>query len=230
MSIDIISLIVESVLAILALAIAAIQFIGEVRAHKEEEKEKAKLLQEKNLIEMIVSYMTEAQNTVDYMRGFRQSIEERMCRNDNNPDDTFKFFNDSVNEYEEKFKHAEETVLRPIYIWLLKNEDKFPMAHGYGRYIEDLRTILNFEDVKRAKFLNGYDNLIVASYRILQNCYKKGGKISEEEGAQLGQLFFELQKTIVPYYKHADLIAAVIDELSIKYNPQYLKDGASEAL
>lgn len=104
------------------------------------------------------------------------------------------------------------------------------MAHGYGRYIEDLRTILNFEDVKREKFLNGYDNLIVASYRILQNCYKKGGKISEEEGAQLGQLFFELQKTIVPYYKHADLIAAVIDELSIKYNPQYLQNGTSESL
>jgi len=225
MDMDVISLLVESILAILALVIAVFQFIDEVRARKEDEKEKAKLEQEKKLIEMIVTVMKDAQDTVDYMKDFRKNIDEMMMRNDNNPVDTFNFFNNAINGYEEKFKQAEDKVLRRIYVWLLKNEEKFPMAHGYGRYIEDLRTILNFEKIKREKFLNGYDNIYMMSYRLIDNCInKKGGKISSEDAAQLGQLFFELNKSAEPYYRHADMIASVIEELSIKYNPDYSRN------
>lgn len=153
---DVLSLTIESLLAVLAIIITIIQWFGEIRARKEELKEEENRTKEKESIGRILNEVMKAKTMVDSIIEFKNSLDMLSQQQDNDPGDILNMINGALNKYEYDFKEIEPS-FEKLYVELIENEERFPMAHGYGRYINDLRRIINFEDVKRQRRNNGYD-------------------------------------------------------------------------
>ena len=135
----------------------------------------------------------------------------------NNPVEVIDIFTKAVDGYEEDFKLIEDR-LRALYCYLIKNEENFPMAHGYGRYIEDMREILNFDGVLRQRRINGYDHAIITLISTVNEIYEKyNGQVSPELALRMGKQVEIMMQALEPYYKHAEVIELLLNELDIKY-------------
>lgn len=214
---DIISLVVESILAILALIIAIIQLIGENRVRAEEKREEEKITIEKKEIGEQVAKIKEMQQLTTNIKNFRSEMDKLGGKTKNNPVDVMEFFDKMVDGYEEDFR-AIESRLQDLYRYLIKNEEKFPMAHGYGRYITDMRKILNYDEVLRQRRINGYDHSRMLVHLTLKEIWEKyDGQVSPELARRMGEQVEIMMQALEPYYDHADSIETLLNELDIKY-------------
>lgn len=214
---DIISLIVESILAILALIIAIIQLIGENRVRAEEKREEEKLAKEKADIGKLVANIKEMQLLTVNIKNFKSEMDGLSRNTHNNPVDVMKIFDKAVDGYEKDFRGIESR-LQDLYSYLIKNEENFPMAHGYGRYITDMRKILNFDDVLRQRRINGYDRSRIAVHRTINEIFEKyDGQVPPELARFMGEQTEIMMQALEPYYDHADSIETLLNELDIKY-------------
>ncbi len=207
----------EIILAVLGTVIAVFQFIGERRISREERKEQLNRENEKKTIEQILKSTKEADELVSDLNGFKAKIDMLSHTTKNDPQETVELFDKAIDEYEENFKSI-ESKLRRLYEELLMNEERFPMAYGYGRYIQELRGILNFDELLRSRRIAGYDKHRVNFYYILKDCVEnKGGKVDMQVSAQLAHEMEEMVHAMEPYFKHAESISSLLEELKIKY-------------
>lgn len=214
------SLIIDTVLAVLALIIAFFQFVGEKRAQKEEKAEEKKRADEQKTISGFVTKLKEIEPMLNKLYEFDNVINNLAKTDNNQPADVIKIIDAAVEQYEKDFIVVKPT-LESIYNEMVKYEDKFPMAHGYGRYIIDFRTILNFEGLLRLRRKAGYDKARIEYYNILRSLYEHRDMPDDMRRTKFLNLGKETEKMIVAlhevYFSHADLIRAVVSELETKY-------------
>ena len=214
---DILSLIVDSVLAILALIIAIIQLLGEKRARKEERMEEENREKEKEIIGKILEQSEKVELLANGIRDFKDKIDGLTKKTDNDPVAVMRLFDEAVDGYDNNFNEVKE-YLTVLYIELLRNEERFPMAHGYGRYISELRKILDIDALQRARRIKGYDHARLSIHRMLQDCWENNdGILSQETALMIGQQTEKMILSLEPYFEHADAINALLFELKTKY-------------
>ena len=227
MNFDLISLIVDSLLAIAALVIAVIQWIGEIRERKAAADEEKKRNDEKAQVKDILNKINDIDFDIMDKAVDRIYSIAGVARKENqgqDPSEVIKIIDDALDAYEECFK-ANKKNLEELYMILLRNEDRFPMAHGYGRYIEDLREILNYDGLIRKRRIAGYDYARVQYYYVQMHVmHEKGGIVDASASEQLAKLLEMMMQGLEPVLCHADKINSLLDELHCKYD-QYQKDS-----
>ncbi|MBQ1171971.1 MAG: hypothetical protein IIX48_05160 [Lachnospiraceae bacterium] len=214
---DILSLVIETVLAVLALIIAIIQLLGEKRARKEERIEQDNREKEKEIIGKILEQSEKAELFAKNIKDFKGKI-DRLCKNtDNNPVVVMRLFDEAVTGYDENFNEVKE-YLNTLYIELLRNEERFPMAYGYGRYISELRKFLDIDSLQRARRIKGYDHARISIQKMLQDCWENNdGNLDQQTALMIGQQTEQMILALEPYFEHADSINALLFELKTKY-------------
>jgi len=218
---ELISLIVESILAILALIIAVLQLIGESRTRKEELKEKERQEQKKEVMRTVLENARDAEKFSACILDFKSTIDTLSQRQDNHPVVVLNMF-DAIDEYEDSFNKAKPSLIS-LYDALLANEEKFPMAYGYGRYIEGLRQVLNFDALVRERKRNGYDKARLDIQEMLQQKIRENNNdptcvpFTMDLRLYLGQQVSVMVRALEPYYAHAELIRSILYELGAKY-------------
>lgn len=211
------SMVIEIALAFLALVIAALQWNGELRSRRAEEKEEQRRSEEKRVIAELLTNAGNAEQCTQTIMAFRENIESLSRRSDNDPQRLMDMFDKTLEDYEDAFQVA-KPFLTQLYTVLLENEERFPMANGYGRYIDELRQILNLEAVKRWRRINGYDQARITAHTTLVKVWnERGGKLDSETALFLGELTEKMVQGLEPYYAHAEQISALLFELSAKY-------------
>ncbi len=208
---------VEIIIALLGLVIAYFQWNGEKRAAKEEKKEEARRKEEKAIIQKLLKRVSDAEQCSRTMSQFRSDISAASRRTDNDPNQIMSLFDKTIEQYEGSFRTA-VPILKDIYDELLKNEERFPMSHGYGRYIIELREILDYDAVERERRRNGYDSLRLQAHQTLTEVWNNGGAMNRETALKLGSMTEKMVQALEPYYRHAQRISAVLYELKGKYN------------
>ena len=209
---EIVSLVIESLLALAAVIIAAIQLIGEIRERKAGHAEEEKRDKEKIKVREIVDTLEPLNRWKDEVVS---SLSERLKESKSayqKPEDTRNNLTYCIDKYKRVFI-ANMPGLEKVYRILLENEDSFPMSHGYSRYIDDLRDILNLESVTRKMEIAGY----------YQFCEKLEMIIEESnspENSEYQELMDSLPRILEPIFEHSDRLSAVLRELSIKYPPR----------
>ena len=216
MRMDIISLVVQSLLAVLALIIAIFQWNAEKRAAEEEKKEQEDRRQEKQVIQQLLQKVSDAEECSRTMTRFRTEMSALSRRSDNDPQTVMDLFDEMIRKYEESFREIAPT-LREIYEALLKNEERFPMSNGYSRYILDLREILHYDALERERRNNDYDSLRARFHQTIAAAYENDGVLSMDERLELGSMVERMIRGLEPYYRHTERIAAVLYELKAKY-------------
>ena len=205
--------VIDLVLAALGLIIAYFQWSAERRAAAEERKEQEDRKEEKVIIRSLLSRVAEAEKT----RGSLKRMHEELSTPHTDPNEITGIFDEAIERYESNFQTV-RPLLKSIYDELLKNEERFPMSHGYGRYITELREILNYDAVVRERRILGYDAARIQTHEILMDAWNnRGGQLREQDRAELGSLAETMVQTLEPYYHHADRIGSVLYELQAKY-------------
>lgn len=214
---EILSLVIESVLAILALIIAVIQLIGESRDRREENKEKINREKEKVAIGSILMNAKEAAKLSDKIDSFSNTMSELSKSTGNDPSRVIPMFDKMIEDYEANFFQI-KPYLEDLYKKLIENEEMFPMAYGYGKYIHELRDILNIDYLRRARRNAGYDEARIRVHILLMKCFKEqGGKLDNETALEIGRNTEHMIRALEPYYRHAETIKAILLELNTKY-------------
>ncbi|MBR6211115.1 MAG: hypothetical protein IKQ81_08185 [Clostridiales bacterium] len=217
MEMEVLSLVIESVLAILALIIAVIQLIGESRDRREEKKEKANREKEKVAIGAILRNAQEAAKLSDKITSFSDTMSELSKSTGNDPSRVIPMFDKMIEDYEANFFQI-KPYLEDLYKKLVENEEMFPMAYGYGKYIQELRDILNIEYLRRARRNGGYDAARIRVHHLLVKCFKEqGGKLDPETALEIGHNTEHMIRALEPYYRQAETIKAILFELNTKY-------------
>ena len=141
-------------LALGALIIAILQWREELRAIKAEKQEEAAREHEKATMQTILTEILKVEECTKCISSFTSTMSTLSKRNDNNPIDIMRLFDTMINDYAAEFEEI-SPILTDLYDLLLQNEERFPMSHGYGRYISELKEILDFDAVERARRCNG---------------------------------------------------------------------------
>ena len=207
---------VNVVLALAALVIAIFQWKEERRFAKEEKEEQQARAEEKLIVEEIVRQIGQIERCSEGILRFQEAMEQSARRQDNDPDAVAALFDQMLEQYEKDFQTV-SPMLQLLYEELLQNEERFPMSHGYGRYIVELRAILDFRTVVRQRRNNDYDSMRIRFHQILTRAWNEGGTITPEYATELGHLTEQMIRSLEPYYKHAQTIAVLVHELKIKY-------------
>lgn len=215
---EVLDMVIESVLALLALVIAVFQWNGERRVRKAEEAEERRRAEEKRVIGELLENAKSAEQCTQTIVSFKEKTDSVSERTDNDPLKVFKLFDQALEDYERAFEDVKPFLTR-LYTVLLENEERFPMANGYGRYIHELREILNLDAVQRRRRINGYDHARLTAHMTLVKVWnEQGGKMDSETRQLLGKLTEKMVQALEPYYQHADRIGALLFELSAKYH------------
>ena len=158
--------IINLLVALAALVIAFFQWKAEIRKSNEEAKELSRLEDEKRTVQGIVEQILKSEECSTSILEFKSKMDAFADSKNSNPNEVMATFDKMLEEYTTIFKKI-EPYLKSLYKELLANEEKFPMSHGYGRHITDLRAILDFDAVERKRRNNNYDRL-----RIEVKCIK----------------------------------------------------------
>ena len=132
-----------------------------------------------------------------------------------------RLFDTMINDYAAEFEEI-SPILTDLYDLLLQNEERFPMSHGYGRYISELKEILDFDSVERARRCNGYDRLRLDNQAILTEIINNGGAFPMEARLAVGQNVEGMMQALEPYYVHSRKIHDILFELKCKYARKHL--------
>lgn len=207
----------EIFLAMVATIIAFFQWRDQLRYAKEEKKEAAKREEEKRIMQTIVLEISEIEKCTDKINEFKNIMSELSKRNDSSPNYVMQIFDETMEQYENSFKEIFPHLER-LYNELLLNEERFPMSHGYGRYIADIRTILDFDLVKRQRRNNNYDKLRIEIHRLMLEAWKNNdGYLTPEVRLTIGEKTEQMVRALEPYYCHATQINSVLYELKTRY-------------
>ena len=217
MNVELISVFAESVLAFFALVVAIIQVNGERRTQKEEIREREKREEEKRTIDIILKEAKKAESCKEVMANFRGFIDGISRRSDSDPQSVMDLFDQALEDYENKFQEIKPS-LEKLYEELLINEEKFPMAYGYGRYITEVSAILDFDAVLRERRMLGYDSARMQVHQILTDVWNEGGELDPDSAQAVGELTEHMVQALEPYYKHAQRINTLLFELGTKYS------------
>lgn len=152
------------VIAVLGLLIAIIQIISEMREKRKDKKEEKKMNDEKNILIRLAKTNTELLSTIDEFNNFYKAVE---IVNTPEADATEKlqiYINavaGCINKYVDFINQV-----YVIYRIMLRNEERFSMSYGFGRYIDAYRGFLQSRDIVRyahssydelCEFIKGYN-------------------------------------------------------------------------
>ena len=207
---------IEILLALLGLVIAYYQFRAERRAAKEEQLEQEKRRQEREDIGRILEKARAVESCIATMQKFKSELSAAFRSTDNDPNRIMEIFDQMPDAYEQSFRQVAPT-LRNLYNTLLANEERFPMSHGYGRYIVEIRELLDYDAVLRERRRNGYDATRIQVYQTLKQVWDNGGKVDRETAMELGTMTERMLQALEPYYRHAEKLETVLYELQAKY-------------
>ena len=207
---------IEILLALLGLIIAYYQFRAERRAAKEEQLEQEKRRQEREDIGRILEKVRTVESCSATMQKFKSEITAASKNTNNDPNQVTAMFDQMLNQYEQSFRQVAPT-LRGLYNTLLANEERFPMSHGYGRYIVEIRELLDFDAVLRERRRNGYDATRIQIHQTLKQVWDNGGNLDRETALKLGSMTERMVQALEPYYRHAEKLDTVLYELQAKY-------------
>lgn len=218
--VDVVGVVISIVLAIIGTIIAYRQLKGEQRVRDELKKEEEKRAEEKESIKGIMQSLDEASKCEELLDDFKKKIYKNSKRKDNDPGEFANSIDDLISEHKKIFDSFTKP-LNNLYSALIVNEDRFPMAHGYGRYIEDLRVILNYDLLRRQLKMAGYDRLM-SQFAEIHNYLFTHQEFLEKDEFQngllkLGELADPIFNSLSPLFDHAEKISDVINELKIKY-------------
>lgn len=217
----ILEFIINLLVALAALFIAFFQWKEEIRKSKEEENEERRREEEKRTVQGIVEEVLKIEECSKSILDFRTKMDKFADSKNSDPNKVMATFDTMLEEYTAIFKEIEPHLKR-LYKELLANEEKFPMSHGYGRHISDLREILDFDAVERKRRNNNYDRLRIEIYLQLTEVYKKGGKLTPQLRADFGQKTEQMFRALEPYYEHSHRIQTILYELKVKYTKMEL--------
>ncbi len=221
MNIESMSVTLDIILAVAALIIAYIQLRGDQRERKAEADEEARREEEKKQVASILDDLDKLEKCRDVIKNSLKNIDD-IANKTGEPMVTLNSLNKAIIEYEDVFEKNRD-ILRKLYNALLTNEEKFPMAHGYGRYIEDLRFILNYDAVIRRRRKQGYDRQCIEYIRLYKQFSEDFESISKDKdkladfSGQFADLLYKMMDSLEPMFEHGDRMSAVIDELNAKY-------------
>ena len=208
--------IINLLVALAALVIAFFQWKAEIRKSNEEAKELSRLEDEKRTVQGIVEQILKIEECSTCILEIKAKMDAFADSKNSNPNEVMATFDKMLEEYTTIFKKI-EPYLKSLYKELLANEEKFPMSHGYGRHITDLRAILDFDAVERKRRNNNYDRLRIEVYVQLSEVYKNGGKLTPQICAEFGQKTEQMFRALEPYYEHSHQIQSILYELKVKY-------------
>ena len=208
-------------LALGALIIAILQWREELRAIKAEKQEEAAREHEKATMQTIVTEILEVEECTKCISVLTSTLSQYSMHGNANPIEVLQLFDAMTDNYTAEFEEI-SPVLTELYDLLLQNEEKFPMSHGYGRYISELKEILDFDAVLRERRRNGYDTARYDMQNILIDLINKGGDIPMEVRMILGQKVEDMVQALEPYYVHSRKIHDILFELKCKYARKHL--------
>ncbi len=218
--VDAVGVVISVAIAIIGTMIADRQLKGEQREREEKKREDEKRAEEKRSIAEIMKSLEEASKCERELDSFINEIYQKSHSKTNSPDEFVTAFANMLDKYEELFSSI-KAPLADLYAALIINEDRFPMAHGYGRYIEDLRIILDFDRLRREVKNAGYDHAMYKFVELNNNLAAQQATLSpsklDEGKLALGELANVILESFDPLREHSERISAVIRELKIKY-------------
>ena len=213
---EIFEFVINFLMAFAALIIAFFQWKAEIRKSNEEAKELKRLEDEKRTVQGIVEQILKIEECSKSILEFKSKMDEFAKSKNSNPNEVMATFDKMLEEYTDIFKKIEPH-LKSLYKELLTNEEKFPMSHGYGRHITDLRAILDFDAVERKRRTNNYDRLRIEVHMRLSEVYKNGGRLTPEICLENGQKTELMFRPLEQYYEHSYRIQTILYELKVKY-------------
>ena len=94
---------------------------------------------------------------------------------------------------------------------------RFNRDHGYGRYIVEIRELLDLDAVVRERRRNGYDAARIQIHQTLKQVWDNGGNLDRDTAMKLGAMTERMVQALEPYYRHAEKLDTVLYELQAKY-------------